>query len=56
MTAQPIIGEVAAQSQKMYNMYSERLNTETIYEHVTPEIKEELLDFFEKFAMTNLYS
>lgn len=54
MNARPI-EEVAVVAQKYYNFFSNRINTHEIYAKVEQDVKDHLIDFFEKFSMTTLY-
>lgn len=52
------VDELGEYAQKCYKLFSRRMEDHqknTIYENVSPEIREALLDFFEKFTMTCLY-
>lgn len=49
------IEEVAEIAQKKYNTFNQRVNNFLVYKEVPADIKEELVEFFEKFAMINLY-
>ncbi|XP_031349677.1 rab5 GDP/GTP exchange factor-like isoform X3 [Photinus pyralis] len=50
------IEEVAELAQQYYNMYLTRLNTNSVYKEINGEIRCQILDFFEKFVMVELYS
>ncbi|XP_025837275.1 rab5 GDP/GTP exchange factor [Agrilus planipennis] len=50
------IDEIADLVQRYYTMFSNRLQIEQVYEHVSPEAKDQIFDFFEKFVMVYLYS
>lgn len=49
------IEDIAEMAQKYYNLYKNRVNSYQIYEEVTSEVREELLDFFERYAMVSMY-
>ncbi|KAI4462193.1 rab gdp/gtp exchange factor [Holotrichia oblita] len=49
------IEEVAAAAQKYYNFFANRINTHEIYSKAEQDVKDHLIDFFEKFSMTLLY-
>ncbi|XP_022918270.1 rab5 GDP/GTP exchange factor [Onthophagus taurus] len=48
------IEEIAEISQKYYNLFSERINHHVKYEKVEQDVRDKLVDFFEKFTMTAL--
>lgn len=50
------IEDIAEIAQKYYNLYNNRLNSNPTYSEVTTEVREELLDFFEKYVMVSLYT
>lgn len=50
------IEDIAEMAQKYYNLYSHRVNSTQTYQEVTTEVRDELLDFFEKFVMVTLYT
>ncbi|RZC42681.1 rab5 GDP/GTP exchange factor [Asbolus verrucosus] len=50
------IEDIAEMAQKYYNLYNNRVNSTQTYQEVTTEVREELLDFFEKYVMVSLYS
>lgn len=49
------IEDIAELIQKYYNMFSDRLNRNSVYEEVNHDIRDQMLDFFEKFVMIGLY-
>lgn len=49
------IDEIAELAQKYYNLFHSRLNSYDIYKKVDHEVKDQLIDFFEKYVMTSLY-
>lgn len=49
------IEEVAEFAQRSYSLFNQRVNNSLVYKDVPSDVKEELLEFFEKFAMTSLY-
>lgn len=49
------IEEVAEIAQKNYGLFNHRINNNPVYKDIPTDTKEELLEFFEKFAMTSLY-
>ncbi|KRT78427.1 hypothetical protein AMK59_7448 [Oryctes borbonicus] len=55
MNSRPI-EEVAVVAQKYYNFFANRINSHEIYSKMEQETKDHLIDFFEKFSMTTLYS
>ncbi|KAF5307686.1 hypothetical protein FQR65_LT06741 [Abscondita terminalis] len=50
------IEEIAEFIQKYYSVFFNRLNTHSIYKEINPEIKDQMLDVFEKFVMVEMYS
>ncbi|XP_044271052.1 rab5 GDP/GTP exchange factor isoform X1 [Tribolium madens] len=50
------IEDIAEMAQKYYNLYSNRVNNTETYQEVTTDVRDELLDFFEKYVMVSLYS
>ncbi|XP_068897221.1 rab5 GDP/GTP exchange factor isoform X2 [Tenebrio molitor] len=50
------IEDIAEMAQKYYNLYSNRVNSTQTYQEVTTDVRDELLDFFEKYVMVSLYS
>ncbi|KAL1491371.1 hypothetical protein ABEB36_011978 [Hypothenemus hampei] len=50
------IDELAETAQKFYNLYNSRVNSNPLYQNLTPEVKADLEDFFEKHVMITLYS
>lgn len=50
------IEELAEISQKYYNSYNARVNSFSAYQELSPEVKSELEDFFEKYGMVSLYT
>ncbi|XP_072398892.1 rab5 GDP/GTP exchange factor isoform X3 [Diabrotica undecimpunctata] len=50
------IEELAEVAQNHYNLYHTRLNSNAIYQDVPSEIREKLVEFFEKYSMISLYS
>ncbi|KAJ8960063.1 hypothetical protein NQ318_009505 [Aromia moschata] len=55
LDAKPI-EDLAEIAQNYYNLYNKRVNTNDVYQGVTSEVKDELLDFFERYSMVSLYS
>lgn len=49
------IEDLAELAQNCYNLYNDRLNNNVVYQGVTSEVRDELLDFFEKYSMVSLY-
>lgn len=49
------IEDLAELAQNCYNLYNDRLNNNVVYQGVTSEVRDELLDFFEKHSMVSLY-
>lgn len=49
------IDEISEMVQKVYTLYSTKLNDAPIYNNVPQETKEQLMDFFEKYITTNEY-
>lgn len=49
------IDELGEMAQKGYKVFARKLENNPHYEHVSPEVREQLLDYFEKFTMTYLY-
>lgn len=49
------IDDVADYAQNFYNKFTKRMDSNHDYEQIPPEIREQLLDFLEKFSMTCLY-
>jgi hypothetical protein len=49
------IEDIAEMAQKYYNLYSNRVNSTQTYQEVTTDVRDELLDFFEKYVMVSLY-
>lgn len=50
------VEEIAELIQKYYNVFLNRLNTHGMYEEINSEVKDQMLDMFEKFVMIELYS
>ncbi|XP_044754074.1 rab5 GDP/GTP exchange factor isoform X2 [Coccinella septempunctata] len=50
------IDDISDVVQKFYSSFNDHLNTSKVYKDLQPEIKEQLLNFFEKYVMTLLYS
>ncbi|KAJ8917837.1 hypothetical protein NQ315_010749 [Exocentrus adspersus] len=55
LDAKPI-EDLAELAQNCYNLYNDRLKNNAVYQAVTSEVRDELLDFFEKYSMVGLYS
>ncbi|XP_018573285.1 rab5 GDP/GTP exchange factor isoform X1 [Anoplophora glabripennis] len=55
LEAKPI-EDLAELAQNCYNLYNDRVNNNVVYQGVTSEVRDELLDFFEKYSMVSLYS
>lgn len=49
------IEELAEIAQNFYNLYKNRLNSNLIYEAVPSEVRDELLEYFERYCMVSLY-
>ncbi|XP_017886002.1 rab5 GDP/GTP exchange factor [Ceratina calcarata] len=49
------IEELSEITQNFYQMFAKRLENSTKYSDISPEIKEKLLDYVERYAMTLLY-
>ncbi|CAG9821976.1 unnamed protein product [Phaedon cochleariae] len=49
------IEDLAEIAQNYYNKYDNRLLTNTVYQVVPSDVKDQLLDFFEKYSMMSLY-
>lgn len=49
------IEEIAENIQGFYKLYNTRMHNVDVYSQVPNELKDELLDFFERFVMTSLY-
>ncbi|KAK5644706.1 hypothetical protein RI129_006006 [Pyrocoelia pectoralis] len=49
------IEEIAELVQQYYNMFLNRLNTYHVYKEINGEVRDQILDFFEKFVMVELY-
>lgn len=50
-----LIEDIAEMVQKYYNMFLNRLNNYQVYDKINSDIKEQMLEFFEKFVMVGLY-
>nr|CAH7765742.1 unnamed protein product [Callosobruchus chinensis] len=50
------VEELADIAQNYYQLYNNRLNNNTVYQSVTPEVRDKLLDFFERYSMVSLYT
>ncbi|XP_028127922.1 rab5 GDP/GTP exchange factor isoform X1 [Diabrotica virgifera virgifera] len=50
------IEELAEIAQNHYNLYHNRVNSNVIYQDVPSEVREKLVEFFEKYSMISLYS
>ncbi|KAG5866099.1 hypothetical protein JTB14_015932 [Gonioctena quinquepunctata] len=50
------IEDLAEIVQNFYNLYNTRLNSNSVYQAVTTEVRDKLLDFYEKYCMISLYS
>ncbi|KAL3268512.1 hypothetical protein HHI36_007623 [Cryptolaemus montrouzieri] len=50
------IEDVTENAQKYYNHFNSRLNNAPVFKDLPSEVKDQLLDFFEKYVMTMLYS
>lgn len=51
-----LIEDLSEAAQKYYNFYNNRLNSYVIYQEVPAEVRDDLLDFFERYSMTTLYT
>ncbi|XP_044732935.1 rab5 GDP/GTP exchange factor isoform X2 [Chrysoperla carnea] len=49
------IDELSEIAQNFYSNFGKRLDNSPIYQDVTNEMREQLLDFFEKYSITSLY-
>lgn len=49
------IEEIAEFAQRYYSRFNTRVHNYPAYEEVPPEIKDELVDFFEEFVTVSLY-
>ncbi|KAJ8968175.1 hypothetical protein NQ314_002434 [Rhamnusium bicolor] len=54
LDAKPV-EDLAEIAQNYYNLYNNRVNSNPVYQAVTSEVRDELLDFFERYCMVSLY-
>ncbi|XP_074028015.1 rabaptin-5-associated exchange factor for Rab5 isoform X2 [Leptinotarsa decemlineata] len=50
------IEDLAEIVQNFYNVFNTRMNSYAVYENVPDEVREKLLEFYEKYCMIGLYS
>ncbi|XP_057656208.1 rab5 GDP/GTP exchange factor isoform X1 [Diorhabda carinulata] len=50
------IEDLAETAQNYYNLYNNRVNSYPAYENLPIEVREKLVEFFEKYSMITLYS
>ncbi|XP_030749753.1 rab5 GDP/GTP exchange factor isoform X2 [Sitophilus oryzae] len=50
------VDELAEMAQKYYNLYNTRINSYPVYQDLNAEVRTDLEDYFEKYAMISLYT
>lgn len=49
------VEELAEMAQNYYNLYNSRLSSYPVYQAVPCDVRDQLLDFYERYSMVSLY-